>query len=757
MSYSPISGDTLQYIESNVAASGYYIKFYASGTTTPISMATDSTGGTLLAKAEVNAQGRVINGSSAVFIPHIDQKYKFALYTNATDADADTLANAIYVLDTIPQFATIASGAETVKNFATLAAAVADTGLVDGDALNIAERTTGNDGAFVADVVLSSTVTEDSYSIIQCTGVPTLSLKMRAGTTVDIRQFGAVSGGSAATNTIPIKKAIEYAAANGVPRVVGTGTFNMDFSSYIGGDFTSLSNVNGLTIDFSAAQINDTTAYIEGQTLEFVSATDSTLVTVLMGHWNATVNAVIPSTEPRNIGARMLMCTNKCQNMLLKGKITGAYGGLVAYRIGTSDPLITKGSNFDCDIEVNGVHYPYNLQNNGDNSSANIKGSTVGRSHFVYGIDNCTIKDDTRNSLKQAYVAAFNGNETSNIKVYITDVNSDDGLSAARRCGIKFGDETPAKLTNLSFVFNIVSQSGGDFGHAFEIGKYNNAGTADTTQRGHELKGLSITGVLNTVATSKKPILQQGQLTGTDIVTGVSFEELDAQGGSSTTLVFDSYTGGIEAVNVNAGSGAFEIINNQGKLTAIGCVADRFTSATTDTVEHTYIDCSISNASGNQSTDSNKNFINTNVGAFKYSHIGSANSPDSTAIIVGDLSGTNNIFQVPAYSQISGTVIYSMIADQSVTSGSRAESFGKKSFSGTVNSSGGWTTHIGFTDEITQLDSASGAIPTFSLVDGTSAGAFIAVAVAGGYNGANSRAVIKLEAISWIPATIDAV
>ena len=36
--------------------------------------------------------------------------------------------------------------AATVKNFATLAAAVADTSLVDGDALDIAERTTGNGG-----------------------------------------------------------------------------------------------------------------------------------------------------------------------------------------------------------------------------------------------------------------------------------------------------------------------------------------------------------------------------------------------------------------------------------------------------------------------------------------------------------------------------------------------------------------------------------------------------------------------------------
>jgi len=199
VSYTPLSGDTLQYLQDNVAASGYYIKLYASGTTTPISIATDSTGGTLLAKAEINAQGRVINGSSAVFIPHIDQKYKFVLYANDTDADANTFANAIYNIDAIEPFATVATGAENVKNFATLAAAVTDTGLVDGDALNIAERTTGNGGGAMWDVVLSSTVTENTYNIVQCTGVGTLSLVLRFDTVLDMSQAGLLSDGTSET------------------------------------------------------------------------------------------------------------------------------------------------------------------------------------------------------------------------------------------------------------------------------------------------------------------------------------------------------------------------------------------------------------------------------------------------------------------------------------------------------------------------------------------------------------------------------
>ncbi|MBV1928415.1 MAG: hypothetical protein KUG81_02770, partial [Gammaproteobacteria bacterium] len=130
------------------------------------------------------------------FVPHIDQKYKIVFYPNATDADNNTFANAVYNIDLIEPFAT-SSNTEYSKNFATLAAAVADTGLADGDALNIAERTTGNGGGAMWDVVLSSTVTENTYNIVQCTGVGTLSIKLRENdNNVIAKQWGAIEDGA---------------------------------------------------------------------------------------------------------------------------------------------------------------------------------------------------------------------------------------------------------------------------------------------------------------------------------------------------------------------------------------------------------------------------------------------------------------------------------------------------------------------------------------------------------------------------------
>jgi hypothetical protein len=68
---------------------------------------------------------------------------------------------------------------EFVHSEPTLNAAIVSDKLMAGDAINLAERTTGNGGGAMWDVVLSSSVTENTFNIVQCTGVPTLSLVMR--------------------------------------------------------------------------------------------------------------------------------------------------------------------------------------------------------------------------------------------------------------------------------------------------------------------------------------------------------------------------------------------------------------------------------------------------------------------------------------------------------------------------------------------------------------------------------------------------
>ena len=106
MSWTPISGAPTQFQKSDgTLASGYYLKFYSAGTTSPTSMATNSTGSTTLAKCEINSSGYPINGSGDVFIPHLSVNYKIVLYKNSTDADSDNTNNADWVVDNVTQSA----------------------------------------------------------------------------------------------------------------------------------------------------------------------------------------------------------------------------------------------------------------------------------------------------------------------------------------------------------------------------------------------------------------------------------------------------------------------------------------------------------------------------------------------------------------------------------------------------------------------------------------------------------------------------
>jgi hypothetical protein len=78
-----------------------------------------------------------------------------------------------------------------VWNFDVLDSAANSTDqfkIYEGASLNIAERTAGNGGGAMGDVVLSSSVTTDARGVIQCVGIPTLAIVLRLEGFVDVRK-----------------------------------------------------------------------------------------------------------------------------------------------------------------------------------------------------------------------------------------------------------------------------------------------------------------------------------------------------------------------------------------------------------------------------------------------------------------------------------------------------------------------------------------------------------------------------------------
>lgn len=127
----PISGSALQFSKNadGAAAADYYLKFYAAGTTTAISMATTSSGVTTLDKCKVDSNGWAVNGSDDPFIPHIDRDYKLVLYANSADADSNATGSAAWVIDNLS-----AEGLD--KTYTSVAALRDSTG---NDSFNVIE------------------------------------------------------------------------------------------------------------------------------------------------------------------------------------------------------------------------------------------------------------------------------------------------------------------------------------------------------------------------------------------------------------------------------------------------------------------------------------------------------------------------------------------------------------------------------------------------------------------------------------------
>jgi hypothetical protein len=183
-------------------ASGAKLFFFESNTSTPKDTFSDEA----LSIANANP---VISDSRGLF-PDIfleEGKYKVQL-TDKNDEQAQPDADPVEGL-TLSDIIKISS-TSVVLDIPTLSAAITSTTLVNGQALNIQERTVGNGGGGLWDVVLASTVTPNTFEIVQCTGVATLALVLRLQGEIDVRQVGATGDG--VTNDQPsIQRAVVLA------------------------------------------------------------------------------------------------------------------------------------------------------------------------------------------------------------------------------------------------------------------------------------------------------------------------------------------------------------------------------------------------------------------------------------------------------------------------------------------------------------------------------------------------------------------
>jgi len=151
MAFSPIPfGPQWSNEKNSQLFSGAVLKAYEPGTTTNISMYINDAGDSPQATIALNAFG-VPEVSGNEVIPHIDRKYKLALYPDQASADADT--GAVWgPIDNLPVYLPQGSVLITESTTETM---VANARLLLGDMVVTKGRVTSNDGGSASYLIVS--------------------------------------------------------------------------------------------------------------------------------------------------------------------------------------------------------------------------------------------------------------------------------------------------------------------------------------------------------------------------------------------------------------------------------------------------------------------------------------------------------------------------------------------------------------------------------------------------------------------------
>ena len=253
MTWAPISGMTPQNTESGNQSNGRVVKFYEPGTITPLAVATNENGGGQTTEFVLDSQGYTTLTDVRV-IPFVDQKYKYVLYLNQTDADNNDTGSAVDVQDNL----LVADFSENGVIYKYLSEAIAEDGEIGG-IVTTAEYFEGSGiGGATYKIVAGGTGTPDGGSYIDKTdgGGYQLELIPDQGK-VHIDVFGAVVNDYSFDNSAVYLAAANFGVSlsqqNGDSSIDTTGRIDVIFSPgkiYAFKDSTSALDTQSVRVNF---------------------------------------------------------------------------------------------------------------------------------------------------------------------------------------------------------------------------------------------------------------------------------------------------------------------------------------------------------------------------------------------------------------------------------------------------------------------------------------------------------------------------
>jgi len=188
-------------------------------------MATDSTLATFIAKAQLNKDGFIVSAGGALIIPYIDGAYDLWLFPTEAEVDANDTSNALRIADNITGVNGDIASNRVPFSARDLDEAVNETNTKiakEDNLIYLEERTIGNGGGALWKYVDASSVTPNTFNIVQCVGVPNLALVLQEGNELLSSRWGSVES-STIDSSLVIQAMGDYATPGAGQTIVIEG------------------------------------------------------------------------------------------------------------------------------------------------------------------------------------------------------------------------------------------------------------------------------------------------------------------------------------------------------------------------------------------------------------------------------------------------------------------------------------------------------------------------------------------------------
>lgn len=295
-------------------------------------------------------------------------------------------------------------------------------------------------------------------------------------------RFGAKGDGSTDDTAAFTAWAAAIVAAGGGVGVIPARTYNVTVPK--NSQVCSFTSLKGFTLLAGGAVIADQQTYSGSETgilFKFASCKNFNVS-------RPKITAQDVGTATR--GTRAFELVTGCEGFHIDAEIEGGLEGVEMVRA-FNDPVADRCRHYTLKLKCTSTHYPVVGAFSGDDGVIQLDSTDGIRDFFFYGASHVDLRVRAKNPAGTSLITSFSGYGCDNFKLDYYDRDSTAHIDLPR-VQVSWADQTAATHRDLDLHFDVAAVAGSAGVPFLCFGKYDNAGSPDTTGRGHRLEGFTL-------------------------------------------------------------------------------------------------------------------------------------------------------------------------------------------------------------------------------------------------------------------------